>query len=42
MIGYIDSGVDLCCDPDRQPFYERFGMRAVTGMVLRNYERQAG
>jgi len=31
MIGYIDSVI-----------YERFGMRAVTGMVLRNYERQAG
>ena len=35
-------GVDLCCDPDLQPFYERFGMRAVTGMVLRNYERHVG
>jgi ribosomal protein S18 acetylase RimI-like enzyme len=35
-------GVDLCCDPDLQPFYERFGMRPVTGMVLRNYARQAG
>jgi ribosomal protein S18 acetylase RimI-like enzyme len=35
-------GVDLCCDPDLQPFYERFGMRPLTGMVLRNYERQAG
>ncbi len=28
-------GVDLCCDPELKPFYEHFGMRAVTGMVLR-------
>lgn len=35
-------GVDLCCDRHLQPFYERLGMRPVTGMVLRNYDRQAG
>lgn len=33
--------VDLVCDPAVQPFYERLGMRAVVGMVLRNYDRQA-
>lgn len=34
--------VDLICDPELQPFYERLGMRPWTGMILRNYERQAG
>lgn len=27
--------VDLLCDPDVVPFYERFGMTPVTGMVIR-------
>jgi GNAT superfamily N-acetyltransferase len=27
--------VDLLCDPDVIPYYERFGMQAATGMVLR-------
>jgi ribosomal protein S18 acetylase RimI-like enzyme len=27
--------IDLMCDPDIVPFYERFGMRPWTGMVLR-------
>jgi len=34
--------IDLVCDPPLQPFYERFGMQPVVGMVLRNYDRQAG
>lgn len=34
--------IDLTCDPDLQPFYERFGMRPYTAMISRNYERQAG
>jgi ribosomal protein S18 acetylase RimI-like enzyme len=34
--------VDLLCDAELQPFYERLGMRAATGMLLRNYDRQAG
>jgi ribosomal protein S18 acetylase RimI-like enzyme len=34
--------IDLVCDPELQPFYERVGMRKVTGMVVRNYDRQAG
>ena len=34
--------IDLMCDPDLQPFYERFGMRPYTGMLVRNYDRQSG
>ena len=34
--------IDLVCDPELQQYYERFGMTAITGMVLRNYERQSG
>jgi ribosomal protein S18 acetylase RimI-like enzyme len=34
--------VDLLCDPDVQPFYERLGMQRATGMLLRNYTRQSG
>ena len=34
--------IDLVCDPELQPFYERLGMRRVTGMVVRHYDRQAG
>jgi len=29
--------VDLTCDPELQPFYERFGMLRSVGMVMRNY-----
>lgn len=34
--------VDLLCDEELQPFYERLGMRRATGMLHRNYDRQAG
>ena len=34
--------IDLVCDPSLQSFYERLGMRPVVGMVLRNYDQQAG
>ena len=34
--------VDVTCDPEAQPFYERLGMKKATGMMLRNYENQAG
>ena len=27
--------VDLLCDPDVVPFYERFGMKPIGGMALR-------
>lgn len=33
--------IDLMCDPDVQPFYERLGMRRGSGMFIRNYDRQA-
>ncbi len=29
--------IDLMCDPDMQPFYERFGMLRSHGMVIRKY-----
>jgi len=34
--------IDLICDDDLQPFYERLGMMRYTGMIKRNYERQSG
>ncbi len=33
--------VDLLCDPDVQPFYERLGMQRATGMAMRNFARQS-
>jgi ribosomal protein S18 acetylase RimI-like enzyme len=33
-LGHL-SNVDLLCDPDVAPFYERLGMRPCGGMVLR-------
>lgn len=33
--------IDLVCDPPLQSFYERLGMQAVVGMVVRNYDRQS-
>ncbi len=29
--------IDLSCDEDMQPFYEKFGMHKSHGMMLRNY-----
>lgn len=34
--------IDLLCDAQLQPFYEKFGMTKATGMYIRNYARQAG
>ncbi|QKS73031.1 GNAT family N-acetyltransferase [Paenalkalicoccus suaedae] len=34
--------IDLCCDNDLVPYYEKLGMTRVNGMVVRNYERQSG
>jgi len=34
--------IDLMCDPDLQPYYERFGFLRSHGMVFRNYENQSG
>lgn len=28
--------IDLLCDADMQPFYEKFGMQKTTGMMIRN------
>ena len=33
-LGHLPN-VDLLCDPDVVPFYERFGMKPAGGMVLR-------
>lgn len=32
-------GVDLVCDPEKAPFYERFGMQPLAGMALRRREK---
>jgi len=34
--------IDLICDEDVQPFYEKLGMRRYSGMIYRYYENQAG
>lgn len=34
--------IDLVCDTDLQPFYQRFGMRPYHAMLSRNYDRQSG
>jgi ribosomal protein S18 acetylase RimI-like enzyme len=37
VLGELDDfyAVDLMCDPELQPFYERFGMHRATGMIIR-------
>ena len=30
--------VDLCCDPELRPFYEREGFHPAAGMLWRNYD----
>ncbi len=34
--------VSLTCDPNLQPFYERFGIRPSGGMLLLNHDRSSG
>lgn len=34
--------IDLCCDDDLVPYYNKFGMAKTNGMILRNYNRQSG
>lgn len=34
--------IDLMCDENVVPFYEKLGMSRATGMVIRNYENQPG
>lgn len=44
MFGELDHlyMIDVCCDDDVVPFYERLGMHRTNGMILRNYNRQSG
>ncbi|MDX8367370.1 GNAT family N-acetyltransferase [Cytobacillus sp. IB215665] len=34
--------IDVMCDEDLQPYYEKFGMMRSTGMIIRNYNKQSG
>jgi GNAT superfamily N-acetyltransferase len=34
--------IDLLCDPELQPFYERLGMHRAVGMAVRRPDRAAG
>ena len=34
--------IDLMCDSELQPYYERFGFQRSQGMVFRNYQHQSG
>ncbi|QNK88782.1 GNAT family N-acetyltransferase [Sporosarcina sp. FSL K6-1540] len=34
--------IDLCCDDDLIPYYDKFGMTQTNGMVFRNYKMQSG
>jgi ribosomal protein S18 acetylase RimI-like enzyme len=34
--------VDLLCDTEVRPFYEKLGMRPAAGMLLRHYDKQSG
>lgn len=34
--------IDLCCDDDLVPYYDKLGMTKTNGMVLRNYKMQSG
>ncbi|RXJ04363.1 GNAT family N-acetyltransferase [Anaerobacillus alkaliphilus] len=34
--------IDLMCDQELQPYYEKLGMIKSTGMVFRNYSKQSG
>ncbi|RHW38138.1 GNAT family N-acetyltransferase [Neobacillus notoginsengisoli] len=34
--------IDLCCDDNLVPYYEKFGMFKSNGMLFRNYDRQSG
>jgi len=34
--------IDIVCDDDVVPFYNRFDMYNANGMIIRNYNRQSG
>ena len=40
-LDYLYS-IDLMCDADVVPFYERLKLRPAGGMIVRNYQNQAG
>lgn len=44
MLGSLEHlySIDVICDEDVQPFYERLGMRPYSGMIHRNYANQSG
>ena len=44
MLGTLDGlyAVDVVCDEDVMPFYERLGFTRCGAMVRRDYARQAG
>lgn len=44
MLGRLEHlyMIDVICDPDVVPFYERLGLRPAHGMSVRNYGRQSG
>lgn len=44
MLARLDHlyAIDLLCDLETMPFYERLGMRPATGMMIRNYDKQSG
>ncbi|MDX8362807.1 GNAT family N-acetyltransferase [Cytobacillus sp. IB215316] len=34
--------IDVMCDEDLQPYYEKFGMIRSSGLIIRNYNKQSG
>ena len=44
MLATLESSymIDLLCDQELQSFYEKFGMKKATGMMLRNFDKQRG
>jgi ribosomal protein S18 acetylase RimI-like enzyme len=34
--------IDICCDESLQKFYEKFGLKKYSSMILRNYSKQSG
>ncbi|MBI5267914.1 MAG: GNAT family N-acetyltransferase [candidate division Zixibacteria bacterium] len=34
--------IDLICDDNLRPFYEKLGLKYHGGMIIRNYNRQSG
>lgn len=34
--------IDICCDEDVLPFYERLGFKRGHSVMIRNYDRQSG